>query len=147
MPEYTVTSQFIPAHTDLSWNTVNLEKSADLWKPISGQGLHLRVGQRKRGPAHWQLQLRRIHQQHLHTFHLIGDTGRQLYTTLEHFRKACLHAFQGSDILADSPSLIGLSHVKARVVQIDRKKLCRTSTQCRHNFFDLKLSRVQHNLI
>ena len=30
MPEYTVTSQFIPAHTDLSWNTVNLEKSADL---------------------------------------------------------------------------------------------------------------------
>ena len=23
MPEYTATSQFIPAHTDLSWNTVN----------------------------------------------------------------------------------------------------------------------------
>ena len=30
MPEYTVTSQFIPEHTDLSWNTVNLEKLADL---------------------------------------------------------------------------------------------------------------------
>ena len=30
MPEYTDTSQFIPAHTDLSWNTVNPEKSADL---------------------------------------------------------------------------------------------------------------------
>ena len=30
MPEYTATSQFIPAHTDLSWNIVNPEKSADL---------------------------------------------------------------------------------------------------------------------
>ena len=30
MLEYAATSQFIPAHTDLSWNTVNLEKSADL---------------------------------------------------------------------------------------------------------------------
>ena len=30
MPEYTaVTSQFIPAQTDLSWNTVNPEMSAD----------------------------------------------------------------------------------------------------------------------
>ena len=29
MPEYTATSQFILAHTDLSWNTVNLKKSAD----------------------------------------------------------------------------------------------------------------------
>ena len=31
MPEYTATSQFIPAHTDLSWNTVNPEKSANLF--------------------------------------------------------------------------------------------------------------------
>ena len=30
MLEYTATSQFILAHTDLSWNTVNPEKSADL---------------------------------------------------------------------------------------------------------------------
>ena len=30
MPEYTATSQFFPEHTDLSWNTVNPEKSADL---------------------------------------------------------------------------------------------------------------------
>ena len=30
MPEYAATNQFIPAHTDLSWNTVNPEKSADL---------------------------------------------------------------------------------------------------------------------
>ena len=30
MPEYTVTSQFILVHTDLSWNTINPEKSADL---------------------------------------------------------------------------------------------------------------------
>ena len=29
MPEYTATNQFIPAHTDLSWNTVNPEMSAD----------------------------------------------------------------------------------------------------------------------
>ena len=30
MLEYTATSQFILAHTDLSWNTVNPEKPADL---------------------------------------------------------------------------------------------------------------------
>ena len=30
MQEYTVTSQFILAHTDLSWDTVNPEESADL---------------------------------------------------------------------------------------------------------------------
>ena len=30
MLEYTATSQLIPAHTDLSWDTVNPEKSADL---------------------------------------------------------------------------------------------------------------------
>ena len=35
MLEYTVTSQFIPPHTALSWNTVNPEKSADLKKPIA----------------------------------------------------------------------------------------------------------------
>ena len=35
MPEYTVTSQFIPAHTDLAGIQL-IRKSADLQKPISG---------------------------------------------------------------------------------------------------------------
>ena len=30
MPEYTATNQLIQAHADLSWDTVNPEKSADL---------------------------------------------------------------------------------------------------------------------
>ena len=30
MPEYSAASQFIQARTDLSWKTVNPEKSADL---------------------------------------------------------------------------------------------------------------------
>ena len=35
-------------------------------------GLHLCVGQRERGPSHRQLQLRRLHQQHLHPLYLIS---------------------------------------------------------------------------
>ena len=36
MPEYTATSQFILAHTDLSWNTVNPENQLIFKNPSQG---------------------------------------------------------------------------------------------------------------